>query len=304
MPTSTPSRAAGYWLSLPANGRAAIWMLLAVLAFSVNNVALKSLTRDLDPLQIMFVRGVLMTCFMLPIAWRTRALATRRMGAHVTRSLLGTSGAYLFILALSLAPVADVVALSFSRALFIVVMAVLILGEVVGWRRWAACAAGFVGVLVMVRPGFGELNLGLVAAASDALLSAAVALTLKSLGRTERPQTIVFYFGFFSTLLCMVPAILVWREPSLNSWTLLVLIGVLATCGQIAITRAWTEGEASIVAPLAYVQLVLSGGLAYLMFRETPDALALVGAAIIVASTLYIALREARLKRKVTAEAD
>ena len=279
-------------------------MLLAVLAFSVNNVSLKSLTRELDPLQIMFVRGMLMTLFMLPIAWRTHALATRRIGAHVTRSLLGTSGAYLFILALSLAPVADVVALSFSRALFIVVMAVLILGEVVGWRRWTACVVGFIGVLVMVRPGFGELNLGMVAAAADAVLSAAVALTLKSLGRTERPQTVVFYFGLFSTILSMVPAILVWRAPSGEAWVLLLLTGVLATCGQIAITRAWTEGEASVVAPLAYVQLVLSGGLAYLVFREAPDPLALVGAAIIVASTLYIALREARLRKAVPAAAE
>ncbi len=272
-------------------------MLLAVLAFSVNNVSLKSLTRELDPTQIMFVRGVLMTGFLLPIAWRTHALATKRFGAHMTRSVLGSSGAYLFILALSLAPVADVVALSFSRALFIVVMAVLFFGEVVGWRRWTACAAGFVGVLVMVRPGFGQINLGLVAASADAILSAGVALTLKSLGRTERPQTIVFYFGLLSTLFSMVPAILVWRAPSAEAWTLLVLTGVLATCGQFAITRAWTEGEASIVAPLAYVQLVLSGGLAYLLFRETPDALGLAGAVIIVAATLYIALREARMKK-------
>jgi drug/metabolite transporter (DMT)-like permease len=99
------------WQSLPANSRAAVWMLLAVLAFSVNNVSLKSLTRELDPLQIMFVRGAIMTLLLLPIAWRTRALATRRIGAHVTRAVLGSSGAYLFVLALSLAPVADVVAL-------------------------------------------------------------------------------------------------------------------------------------------------------------------------------------------------
>lgn len=288
------------WNAMPANSRAAVWMLLAVLAFSVNNVSLKSLARELDPLQIMFVRGVIMTGFLLPIAWRTRALATKRFGGHLTRSLLGTSGAYLFILALSLAPVADVVALSFSRALFIVVFAVLILGEVVGWRRWTACAAGFVGVLVMVRPGFGEINLGMVAAATDAILSAGVALTLKSLGRTERPQTIVFYFGLLSTLFSMVPALLVWRDPGTQGWLLLALTGVLATCGQFAVTRAWTEGEASIVAPIAYVQLVLSGGLAYLLFRETPDLLGLAGAAIIVASTLYIALREARLKRTDT----
>jgi len=299
--SSSPSPAAGYWLSLPANSRAAVWMLLAVLAFSVNNVTLKSLTRTLDPLQIMFVRSVLMMLFMLPIAWRTRALVTRRIGGHMTRSLLGTSGAYLFIVALSLAPVADVVALSFSRALFIVVMAVLVLGEAVGWRRWTACAAGFAGVIVMVRPGFGELNLGLVAASADAVLSAAVALTLKSLGRTERPQTIVFYFGLLSTLLTAVPALLVWRDPGAEGWMLLILAGTLATCGQVAITRAWTEGEASIVAPIAYVQLVLSGGLAYLVFGEAPDALALLGAAIIVASTLYIALREARLRKKTTA---
>ncbi len=299
--TAAPSPAASGWAALTPNSRAAVWMLLAVLAFSVNNVSLKSLTRDLDPTQIMFVRGVIMTGILFPIAWRTRALTTKRFGGHLTRSVLGSSGAYLFIFALSLAPVADVVALSFSRALFIVVFAVLILGEVVGWRRWTACAVGFVGVIVMVRPGFGALNLGMVAAATDAILSAGVALTLKSLGRTERPQTIVFYFGLLSTLFAMIPALIVWRDPGVNGWALLALTGVLATCGQFAITRAWTEGEASIVAPLAYVQLVLSGGLAYLLFRETPDTLGLLGAAIIVASTLYIALREARLKKKATA---
>jgi drug/metabolite transporter (DMT)-like permease len=300
---AAPSPRALAWRALPANSRAAVWMLLAVLAFSVNNVSLKSLTRELDPLQIMFVRGTLMTLFLLPIAWRTRALATTRIGAHLTRSVLGSSGAYLFILALSLAPVADVVALSFSRALFIVVMAVLFLGEAVGWRRWTACTVGFLGVLLMVRPGFGAINLGMVAAAADAVLSAGVALTLKSLGRTERPQTIVFYFGLLSALFSMVPGILVWRDPGPEGWTLLVLTGVLATLGQFCITRAWTEGEASIVAPLAYVQLVLSGGLAYLLFRETPDAFGLAGAAIIVAATLYIALREARLRKKVTVAA-
>jgi len=273
-------------------------MLLAVLAFSVNNVSLKSLTRELDPVQIMFVRGVLMTLLLLPIAWRTRAMATKRIGGHLTRAVLGTSGAYLFIFALSMAAVADVIALSFSRGLFIVVLAVLVLGEIVGWRRWTACIVGFVGVLVMVRPGFGELNWGLVAAAGDAILSGGVALTLKSLGRTERPQTIVFYFGLFSALFSVAPAILVWRDPSPEGWALLALTGVLATLGQFCVTRAWTDGEASILAPLAYAQLVLSGGLAYLLFHETPDALGMAGAAIIVASTLYIALREANLKKK------
>jgi drug/metabolite transporter (DMT)-like permease len=299
VPAAAP--AAGTWESLGPNGRASVWMLLAVLAFSVNNVSLKSLTRELDPLQIMFVRGTLMTLLLLPLVWRTHAFATKRIGGHLTRSVLGTSGAYLFIFALSLAPVADVIAISFSRGIFIVVLAVLVLGEIVGWRRWTACIVGFIGVLVMVRPGFGELNWGLVAAAGDAVLSGAVALTLKSLGRTERSQTIVLYFGAFSAVFCLVPAILVWRDPGLEGWLLLAVTGVLATCGQLCVTRAWTEGEASILAPLAYAQLVLSGGLAYLLFRETPDALGLAGAAIIVASTLYIALREARLKKKVAA---
>jgi len=294
---AAPRTRAEAWLALTPNSRAAIWMLLAVLAFSVNNVSLKSLTRTLDPVQIMFVRHGLMMLFLLPIVWRTRAMATRRVGAHLTRSALGASGAYLFIVALSLAPVADVVALSFSRALFITVLAVLWLGEVVRWRRWTACIVGFAGVLIMVRPGFGEINFGLVAAAADAVLSAGVALTLKSLGRTERPQTVVFYYGLFASLFSMVPALLVWRDPGLEGWSLLLLTGVLATLGQFWITRAWTEGEASMLAPLAYIQLVLSGGLAYLLFRETPDDLAMVGAAIIVASTLYIALREARLKK-------
>lgn len=288
---------ASRWQSLSANSRGAVWMLLAVLAFSLNNVSLKGLVREIDAAQIIFLRGVIMILIMLPFAIRTRALATRRIGGHLTRSILGTSGAYLFVFALSLAPLADVVALSFSRALFIVVLAVLILGETVGWRRWSACAAGFAGVVIMVRPGFGELNWGLVAATVDAVLSAGVALTVKSLGRTERPQTVVFYFALFSTLFAAIPALLAWKTPSAEGWMLLALTGVLATCGQIAITRAYFEGEASIVAPLAYVQLVLSGGLAYLFFREMPDDVALIGAAIIVGATLYIALREARLKK-------
>jgi drug/metabolite transporter (DMT)-like permease len=217
------------------------------------------------------------------------------------RGTLGTTGAYLFTYALTLAPLTDVVALSFSRALFIVLFAALILGEIVRWRRWAAVCAGFLGVLIMVRPGFGELNWGLVAATGDAVLSAAVALTLKSLGRTERPETIVFYFGVFSLLLSLVPALLVWRAPSLELWLLLVLAGTLTTMGQFANTRAWTEGDASIVAPLAYSQLVLSGFLDFLFFAVVPDRFTLLGAAIIVAATLYIALREAKLRKAAAA---
>lgn len=285
------------WQALSANSRGALWMLVAVLAFSLNNVNLKSLTRELEPSQIIFLRGIVMIVIMLPLCLNAHALATRRIGGHLTRSLLGTSGAYLFVLGVSLAPLADVIALSFSRALFIVVFAVIIFGETVGWRRWTACAVGFAGVLIMVRPGFGELNWGHVAATVDALLSAGVALTVKSLGRTERTQTVVFYFALFSTLLTAIPAVLVWKAPSAEVWLLILLTGVLATCGQLAITRAYTVGEASIVAPLAYTQLVISGGLAYLFFHEMPDDVALIGAAVIVAATLYIAIREAQLKR-------
>lgn len=288
---------ASLWRSLTPNSRGAVWMLLAVCAFSLNNVSLKSLARELDASQIIFGRGLVMILIMLPVVIRTRAFATRRFGGHLQRSILGTSGAYLFVFALSLAPLADVVALSFSRALFIVLFAVLLFGEIVGWRRWTAVAVGFFGVLVMIRPGFGELNWGLVAATCDAVVSAGVALTVKSLGRTERTSTVVFYFAFFSTLFCSIPAFLTWKNPDTQGWLLLGLTGLLATLGQLAITRAYMEGEASIVAPIAYVQLVVSGGLAYIFFREMPDNTALLGAVIIVAATLYIAIREARLRR-------
>ncbi len=282
--------------ALSANGRGAVWMLLAVLAFSGNNISLKALGRELDPIQIMLVRSALMAALILPFCWATGAIGTARIGAHFTRATLGTAGAYLFVLALTLAPLADVIATSFSRALFIVVLAAAVLGEAVRWRRWTAVILGFAGVLVMVRPGLAELNWGLVAAMADAFFSAGVALTLRSLGRTERAQTVVFYFGLFSVLYCAVPAALVWRDPSAHAWLLLALTGVLATLGQIANTRAWVEGEASIVAPLAYVQLVLSGALDFLFFGAVPDRFTMMGAAMIVAATLYIALREARLR--------
>lgn len=286
--------------ALTPNGRAVVWMLLTVLAFSGNNIALKHLGQSLDPAQILFVRSVVMVALIAPFAWRHHAFATRRLGGHFLRSTLGTSGAYLFIFALTLAPLTDVIALSFSRALFIVLLAALLLGEVVRWRRWAAVGIGFLGVLVMVRPGFGELNWGIVAATADAVLSAAVALTLKSLGRTERPETVVFYFGAFTLLFSIGPALWAWRAPSDELWLLLLLAGTLTTLGQFANTRAWTEGDASIVAPLAYLQLVLSGFLDFLVFAAVPDRLTLLGAATIVGATLYIALREARLGRTKT----
>ncbi len=285
------------WSSLPANARSSVWMLVAVLCFSVNNVGLKELVRTHDPLQIVFLRSALIGLFILPFAWQAEALRTRRLGGHLSRSLLGIGAVYMFTTALALAPLADVIAISFSRALFLVVLAVLVLGETVGWRRWMAVLVGFVGVLVLVRPGFGAFNWGAIAAAADACISAGVVLTVKSLGRTERPQTVVLYFGVLTALLMAIPAALVWQPLSFDQWLLVTGTGALATGAHAAVTRAWSDGEASVLAPLSYLQLVFSCALAYVFFSELPDRLALLGAAIIVVATLYIALHEARGRR-------
>lgn len=251
----------------------------------------------------MFTRQALLALFILPFVIRHGSFATARPGAHATRATLGVAGFVLYAYAISNAPLAIATALSFTKVLFTVLVAILFLGERVGWRRWTAVIVGFLGVLVVLRPGAAPLDLALVAALADGLLVAFIVLTLKHLTRTERPETIIFYFGLFSALIVAAPAALTWTWPNPEQWTRLVALSALGTLGQAFVVRAWAIGEASALAPVGYVQLVFAALIGYAIFSEVPDLWTWVGTAVIVGSTLYITLREARLKRKHAAAA-
>ena len=296
------------WEQLPANLRGAIFMLLGALGFSCMAFVIKIVGRPLSETEpglnnslIVFARCFFGLLILLPVIYRsgpTAVLRTNRIWLHLQRGLIGFCALTTFIYAISFMPLADVTAMSFAKPLFVIILAVLFLGEKVRWRRWAATMVGFVGVLIMIRPGQTGFDPNVLFAVLGALLVAGAVVTMKILSRSESVLTILTYFGITSTLFALIPALLNWQWPSLAQLGLLLLIGILGVGSQSFLVRAYAAGEATFVAPFDYIRLIYAGGLGYLFFSEIPDIWTLAGALLIVISTLYIARREAVLARQ------
>lgn len=287
---------------LPGNARGAIWMFGAVSMFATMDALIKWVGQTLDPFQIALFRCIFGGLFVLPFALRggLGALRTRRWGGHLARSLIGYAAMALGFYAVTHLPLADATALSFTRPLFMIVLAVLFLGEQVRWRRWSATGIGFLGVMVMARPGEAGFDFAAIVAIAATLFVAGVGVMLKRLSATERPETIILYFTIISSLLALGPALYVWRNPSWDELAIMALMGGLGSLGQYFTIRAYRVAEATAVDPVDYVRLMIAGGFGFALFGELPDVWTLVGAVIIISSTLYITRREARLGRPVT----
>lgn len=279
--------------------RGALWALAASLIFACVEAMAKLAGRELDPLQIAFFRCVFGGLFVLPLTLRAAGagtLRTKRFLGHVGRTAAGVCSIVLGFIAVTNMNLADAVAISFTRPMFLIVLAVLFLGERVRWRRWTAIAVGFVGVIVMVRPGGGEFGWPALAALAGAMSVACVVVLLKQLVATERPETIIFYFTTMSSLMTLIPALLVWRWPPPWVWAIVVAIGAFGSFGQYCSIRAYRLIEATQADPIDYSRLIFATVISVVLFADWPDIWSFVGAAIIIASTLYITRREASLK--------
>ena len=283
------------WSKLPANVRGALLIAIGSLFFAANDAMVKFVGSDVHPVQIALVRYSMGILLLLPMFVRLglSGLKTGRAGLHLARSLvagIGQVGVYYAVVNLMLA---DATAISFSRPLFITVLAVLLLGEAVGWRRWSATLIGFAGTVVMVRPGHMGFTPASMVAVVSALLFALSLMLIRRLSSTEPPPRILFYYHAFGTLIFLWPALRLWVMPSALQWLLLLLIGVLTTIGMVCFVRGFAAGEASIVGPMEYTRLIYAALIGYFVFAELPDAWTWVGAGIIVGSTLYVARHEA-----------
>ena len=279
---------------MSANLRGALWIVLGTLLFALNDATVKFLGKTMTPFEIVWVRYVLGLVLLTPVfvhvGWR--ALKTQRLRFHVARAVVACTAqvaAYFAIIELMLA---DATAISFSRPLFQTALAVLILGEVVGRQRWWATAVGFVGVLIMVRPGMAGFQATSLAAVGAALLFGYSLILIRQMARTEPTPRILFYYHLFGAIFFTGPAVHTWVTPNWTEAGLLFLVGALTTGAMWCFTRAYSQAEASFVGPIEYVRLVYAAVLGYVVFTELPDLWTTVGAAIIVASSLYLARRE------------
>ena len=284
------------WLGLPPSLRATLWVVLSGMLFACMGVLVKLVGTRLGVAQVAFFRALFGLLAVLPfaIAAGPRLLATKRPLGHLARGLMGATAMFCGFYSLAHLPLATATAYGFAKPLFVVLLAALFLGEKVRARRLTAMAVGFVGVLIMLRPQAGIEFAAVVALAGTALV-ACVIVTIKLLVRTERTVTVMFYFGLISTAATLVPAWLVWVPPSGTELLLLMGVGAVGASGQSAMIRAYTLTDATAIGPLDYLRLLYSAAFGYLIFGEVPDRWMWIGAGVIIASSLYIAHREAKL---------
>lgn len=289
--------AARRWEQLPGNARGALWILSASLAFSAMAVALKVIGRTMSVWEVLVLRTAFALLFVLPVAVRAGPviLRTRRPGLHLVRSLFGMGGLVCFFFAVRHLDLALATTLGFTRVLFMLVLAVLLLGETVRWRRTLATLVGFLGVVVCVRPGATDFDPWTLAALGSALFAAGVTTSVKRLTSTESPLTIVLYTYLVMGTIALIPAALVWRTPNLEELAVIAAMGLFSAWGQSSMVRGLRVGEATAIAPFEYSRLLYAALLGFLIFGEIPDLEMWLGAVLIAGSTLYIAVREARL---------
>jgi drug/metabolite transporter (DMT)-like permease len=283
------------WRRLSPNAQGAFWMILAGTGFTLNGLLVKTLSAGgMDPFQTSLARVFFALVALAPFIWRVgpAAFKTNHPVIHLLRGFVGGAAMLFGFYGLAHLPLATVTALGFTQPLFTIILAVLILSEPVRWRRWAATAVGFLGVLVMLRPGSGSFEPVLLAPLAMAFCIAVAVVLVKRLPASESQTAMLVYFCVASFLLALVPAILHWRDPTPLEWLLLAGVGVLGMISQACILRAYRAGEATFVAPFDYSKLLLATIVGYLFFAEVPDVWTWGGAAIIIASTYYIVWRE------------
>jgi drug/metabolite transporter (DMT)-like permease len=286
--------------------RAALLMLASTLCFALMAIAIRLASSDVHAFEIAFFRNLFGLLFALPLLLHTgtHILKTQRLGLYFFRCAIGLCAMLTGFWSLVHMPLADAIALSYTTPLFVTIGAVLVLGEVVRARRWTAVAIGFLGALIILRPGVEALSLVALVALASAALSASAAISIKFLSRTEAPDAIVIYMVLIMTPLSLLPALPFWTWPSGMTWLWLIATGLLGTLGHYALTRAYRLGDVSALQSINFVQLPIVALLGWWLFSEAIDAYTAVGAGIIFGATIYIAHREAVLSRRVTTDSD
>ncbi len=288
------SRLAETFRRLPDVTRGIIWMVAATFLLTCMSATIKLLGKTVHPLEILFFRTALGILWMLPFIWRTglAGLGTRRLPIYLCRAAAGLIGGIGAFWAFTLIPLAEATAIIFTRPLWATIIAIVLLGEVVGARRWAAILVGFVGVLVMVRPGLTEVETGTLLAMSSALAAAAAALFGRVLAATEPPDRMTVYFMVLQAPVAAILAAFVWVTPRWEELALLFVMAGFGALGQRAIARAYSCAGISVILPFDYLRLPFAALIGIALFGDVPLIWTWIGGTIIFASAVTIARRE------------
>jgi drug/metabolite transporter (DMT)-like permease len=283
---------------LSPNARGITLVTLGSLMLVVMAVVAKYLGSRLPAFELLAFRSGVGFLFLLPLFWRDplEPFRTKRPGMHLLRGVFGSIGNFAFFWTITHMLLADSTALQFSRPLWTIPLAILILKETVGFSRIMISLVGFAGVLLYARPFTGGFDPNAIVGAFGGLAAALVIISIKRLATSEPTRVIMFYYAFWNFVFVLGPAWWVWVTPTLHEWPLLILIGFLGIAGQGMITRGVQYGDATMLAPLDYSRILYAALLGYLVFGEVPGLWSWLGMALIVASSIYLVVSEKRRK--------
>ena len=274
----------------------AIGLVLASTVFlSCSDVTAKYLASSVPAIEIAWLRYLVFLLIVLPPVLRTgvkRTFRSQRPGLQVFRGLALVTSSILFISSLRYLPIAEATATSFAAPIFITALSVVVLGEKVGHRRWAATFAGLIGVLVVVRPGTSAFDPASILPLMAALSWASAVVVTRQTSAVDSALTTLAYSAVIGVLVLSALLPFFWMPPDSSTILFGMLIGCAATAGHSLIIVAFRYGDASVLAPFTYTQLVWVTGLGILLFGAIPDRWTVAGATVIVSSGLYIAHRE------------
>ncbi len=292
-------------LTLPPSVRGALWMMGSMASWAGMAAIARYFSNDFHTFQIVFFRSLFGMAFLLP--WLMRAglngVKTDRVRMHLLRGFLGLGVIYLLFTAVAIAPLGEVAAIMSTRPVIASLAAIIFLHEVASGRRWTATGIGFAGAVLIIRPGYSDVSTGAALAFVSVLAMAALTIVMKSLARTEHPDTVVTWQMLVFTPCSLIPAIFVWKWP--EYWWQFVLLagtGFFGTLTQRCLTRAYAAADATVVVPFDFTRLIFSAAAGYFLFSEFPDPWTWVGGVLILSAVLWMTRGEALEEKQRDAE--
>ncbi len=286
---------------LTKNQIGVLYGVASVACFAMMDACVKWL--DQFPVgEVLFARfffGLIPILMLIPKSDLKTFYKTSRPRLHIFRAVSGTLAIIALFIALREIPLADVVSLTFGGPIFVTLGSIFFLSEKVGIRRWSAVFIGFIGMLMIVKPAYEELNVYYIFPIIFCIFFACVALSIRSLSTTEPNYRIALYFSVLSMVVGLFTLPYGWVMPNKFELFLLIFCGIIGSVANILLTVSLRIAEASLVTPTKYLNLVFAILLGYFIWGEIPRVLTLIGAGLIITSSLIIFMRESRLKKQV-----
>jgi len=296
--SSLPGPVDAVYAAVPPPLRGVIFMMISAFGVVGMNVCVRHIADDIHPFVIAFFRHLIGVCLLAPMILRPNhnPFRTRNLPLHGLRALFNVVAMLAYFMALTMEPLAKVVALSFTAPLLATVGAVLILGEKVTRARYAALAIGLAGALIILRPWAVEISDGSVLVIFSSTTWAAALVVIKVLSRTDSPVTIALYASLLQLPVSLAAALLYWRWPNTDQLMVIGLIAVFGSTTQIALAQAFREADATVVLPADFTKLVFAGLAGWLFFSELPGIWIWIGGSVVFAGVFLNAWFEKRAR--------